>query len=38
MDVDLTRVVGRELHTLFSFNFELPTSIEETSSYFNQQS
>ncbi len=38
LDVDLTRVVGRELHTLFDFNFKLPTTSEETSSYFNQQS
>ena len=38
MDVDMTRIVGRELHTLFDFNFRLPTSREETSSYFNQQS
>jgi hypothetical protein len=38
MDVDLTRIVGRELHTLFDFNFKLPTASEEVASYFNQQS
>lgn len=38
MDVDLVRVVGRELYTLFRFNFGLPTDIEEITSYFNQQS
>jgi hypothetical protein len=38
LDVDLVRIVGRELHTLFSFNFGLPTSLEEIGSYFNQQS
>ena len=38
LDVDLMRVVGRELYTLFKFNFGLPTSIDETALYFNQQS
>lgn len=38
LDVDLVRVIGRELHTLFNFNFGLPTTSEEIASYFNQQS
>jgi hypothetical protein len=38
LDVDLIRVVGRELYTLFNFNFGLPTSEEEIASYFNQES
>jgi len=38
LDVDLIRVIGRELHTLFNFNFGLPTMSEEISSYFNQES
>ncbi|MDE1868391.1 MAG: hypothetical protein KGH60_00260 [Candidatus Micrarchaeota archaeon] len=37
LDVDLIRVVGRELYTLFKFNFSLPTSVEELSSSFDQQ-
>jgi hypothetical protein len=37
MDVDLTRIMGRELYTLFKFNFALPTSFEETATYFDQQ-
>lgn len=37
LDVDLIRVVGRELYTLFKFNFSLPTSVEELSSGFDQQ-
>ena len=38
LDIDLTLVVGRELYTLFKFNFGLPTSAEEVASYFDQQS
>jgi hypothetical protein len=38
LDVDLIRVIGRELYTLFSFNFGLPTGNEEIASYFNQES
>jgi len=37
MDVDLTRIVGREMQVLFGFNFALPTTFEEASSYFDQQ-
>ncbi|MDE1833054.1 MAG: hypothetical protein KGH58_01405 [Candidatus Micrarchaeota archaeon] len=37
MDVDLVRVQGRELYTLFRFNFGLPTSFEEMALYFDQQ-
>lgn len=38
LDVNLARVIGRELHTLFKFNFALPTDRDEIASYFNQQS
>jgi hypothetical protein len=38
IDVDLARVVGRELHTLFNFNFGLPGNVVEMSSYFDTQS
>jgi hypothetical protein len=38
MDVDLARVMGRELYTLFKFNFGLPMTYEETSQFFDQQS
>ncbi|HUY70210.1 MAG TPA: hypothetical protein VMV00_01420 [Candidatus Baltobacteraceae bacterium] len=37
MDIDLARVQGRELYTLFKFNFGLPTSFEEMALYFDQQ-
>lgn len=37
MDIDLVRVQGRELYTLFKFNFGLPTSFEEMALYFDQQ-
>lgn len=37
MDIDLVRVQGRELYTLFRFNFGLPTSFEEMALYFDQQ-
>jgi len=36
-DIDLTRIRGRELYTLFKFNFGLPTSLSEAASYFDQQ-
>lgn len=38
LDVDLTRLVGRELYTLFRFNFALPTSFGEIAMQFDQQS
>ena len=38
MNVDLLRVVGRELYTLFKFSFALPLSYEETQTYFDKQS
>ncbi len=38
MDVDLSRVSGREMYTLFNFNFSLPVTFNEASSYFDQQS
>lgn len=38
MDVDLTRITGREMYILFNFNFALPTTFEEASTYFDQQS
>lgn len=37
MDVDLSRISGREMYTLFNFNFALPTTFDETSAYFDQQ-
>ena len=36
MNVDLLRVVGRELYTLFKFSFALPLSYEETIRIFRQ--
>ncbi|MGI0100541.1 MAG: hypothetical protein ACREBH_02375 [Candidatus Micrarchaeaceae archaeon] len=38
MDVDLSRVLGREMYTLFNFNFSLPLTLEKTASLFDQQS
>ncbi|MDE1871081.1 MAG: hypothetical protein KGI06_02465 [Candidatus Micrarchaeota archaeon] len=38
MDVDLSRVSGREMYTLFNFNFSLPISFDEASAHFDQQS
>lgn len=38
MNIDLIRVVGRELYTLFKFSFALPLSYEETQTYFDKQS
>ncbi len=38
MNVDLLRIVGRELYTLFKFNFALPLSYEETRTFFDKQS
>ncbi len=37
MDVDLSRISGREMYVLFNFNFALPTTFEETATYFDQQ-
>lgn len=37
-DVELSRVIGRELYTLFKFNFSLPITFDETASFFDQQS
>lgn len=38
MDVQLARIVGRELYTLFQFNFALPTTYEEAATNFDIQS
>lgn len=38
MDVDLNRVMGRELYTLFRFNFSLPITYEDASQFFDLQS
>ncbi|MDE1856610.1 MAG: hypothetical protein KGH98_00835 [Candidatus Micrarchaeota archaeon] len=38
MDVQLARIVGRELYTLFQFNFSLPTTYEEAATNFDIQS
>jgi hypothetical protein len=37
LDLQLQRVVGRELGTLFNFNFSLPVTQEQASSYFDSQ-
>lgn len=37
MDVELSRVIGRELHTLFNFNFAVPSQLSEISELFDQQ-
>ena len=37
MDIQLIRVVGRELYTLFNFTFSLPTSYMQAASYFDLQ-
>ncbi|MCL4383227.1 MAG: hypothetical protein M1168_00370 [Candidatus Marsarchaeota archaeon] len=37
LDLELQRVIGRELYVLFQFNFSLPISFEETAQYFDQQ-
>jgi hypothetical protein len=38
MNIDLIRVVGRELYTLFKFSFAMPLDYEETKNYFDKQS
>jgi hypothetical protein len=38
LDVDLVRVIGRELYTLFSYNFSLPTAFGDLAMQFDQQS
>jgi hypothetical protein len=38
MDVDLSRITGREVYTLFNFNFGLPASKEELQANFDMQS
>lgn len=38
MDTAQTRIMGRELYTLFKFDFGLPTSLEEMAYNFDQQS
>jgi hypothetical protein len=38
MNVDLQRVIGRELYTLFKFSFAIPLNYDETRSYFDKQS
>ncbi len=37
LDVDLSRVSGREMYTLFNFNFSLPITFQETAALFDQQ-
>ncbi len=36
-DVQLTRIVGRELYTLFSYSFSIPTSFGDIAGMFDQQ-
>lgn len=38
LDVQLLRVQGRELYTLFKFNFMMPTNYEELATNFDKQS
>ena len=37
LDLQLVRVVGRDLHTVFDFNFMLPTTRDEMATYFDTQ-
>ncbi len=37
LDISLSRVIGRELYTLFKFNFALPTTRDEVAQYFDAQ-
>ncbi len=37
LDVDLTRIEGRELYTLFMYSFMLPTSFDDVAAQFSQQ-
>ena len=38
LDLQLLRVQGRELYTLFKFNFAMPTNYEELATNFDKQS
>ncbi|MEM0154582.1 MAG: hypothetical protein QW814_01980 [Methanothrix sp.] len=38
MDVETSRIIGRELYSLFNFNFSLPTELKQLSAMFDQQS
>lgn len=38
LDIELRRVVGREIYTLFKFNYALPTTFAELAMNFDQQS
>ncbi len=37
LDVELSRIVGRELYILFKFNFSLPLTFQDVAQYFDQQ-
>lgn len=37
MDIDLARISGREMYTLFNFNFSLPITFDEAKVNFDQQ-
>ena len=37
LDLQLIKIVGRELFTLFNFNFTLPTTYQQASTYFDSQ-
>jgi len=37
LDLELSKVMGRELYTLFNFNFALPLSYQEATALFDQQ-
>ncbi len=37
LDVQLNRVIGRELYTLFMFNFSMPTTVNELVSQFSKE-
>ncbi len=38
MDVETTRIIGRELYSLFNFNFSIPTEFKQLTAMFDQQS
>ncbi|MCL4404814.1 MAG: hypothetical protein M1544_03420 [Candidatus Marsarchaeota archaeon] len=38
LDVETTRVIGRELYSLFNFNFSIPTDFKQLANMFDQQS
>ncbi len=37
LDVQITRIVGRELYTIFKFGYSLPTSYQDIATFFDSQ-